>query len=398
VPAQTDSAPGVDAGSQGGNVLIRGIVVVGVLDTGRAGALRSQTPSLMNLSLYLDGLPTEELPAVAAAAERHGFRDILKAETIYGDAFTACAAMAMTTTRIRLGSGIAGVYGRSPVVFAMSAAALARLSGGRFILGLGLQSQSYVERWHSARYRGLQGLREMVIALRRVLTGEAVVFEGETLRIEGYRLAFPPLAPVPIYTAALGPRMIELAGELSDGLLGYFYTPAYIAEVVRPHVEAGARRAGRALAGFDLTWGLPTLVTDDPHARDLMRPQVVMYATAGSKSYNAIMEVSGFGSALAELRRRLAKARTIEDVSGAVSDDMLDAFTLCGTAAEVRKRLASLASSGVNTLYLFPIPPGHFHPLFKGHFPDTLHVPPPDLEGLRRNIEAIVRLPEEISS
>jgi alkanesulfonate monooxygenase SsuD/methylene tetrahydromethanopterin reductase-like flavin-dependent oxidoreductase (luciferase family) len=350
----------------------------------------------MDLSLYLDGLPTEELPAVAVAAERHGFRDILKAETIYGDAFTACAAMAGVTSRIRVGSGIAGVYGRSPIVFAMSAAAMARLSGGRFVLGLGLQSPSYVERWHSARYRGMQGLREMMIVLRRLLGGETVSFVGDTLRIDGYHLAFPPAQDVPIYTAALGPRMIELAGELSDGLLGYFYTPAYVAKVVRPHVAVGAQRAGREVGNFDLTWGLPVIVSDDPRVRDLMRPQIVMYATAGSQSYDGIMEASGFGPALAEMRDRLAKARRMADVIGCVSDEMLDAFALCGTAADVRKRITALRATGVTTLYLFPVPPGHFHPLFKGHFPADLPVPPPDLDGLRRNIEAIVRLPEEI--
>jgi alkanesulfonate monooxygenase SsuD/methylene tetrahydromethanopterin reductase-like flavin-dependent oxidoreductase (luciferase family) len=340
----------------------------------------------MNLSLYLDGLPTEELPDVAAEADRRGFHDVLKAETIYGDAFTACAAMAMTTTRVRVGSGIAGVYGRSPVVFAMSAAALARLSRGRFVLGLGLQSPSYVEGWHGARYRGLEGMREMVMTLGGLLAGHSV---------NNYRLAFPPAAPVPIYTAALGPKMIELAGELADGLLGYFYTPAYIAEVVRPHLEIGAHRAGRSLAGFDLTWGLPALISDDPRVRDLMRPQVVMYATAASKSYHTIMEVSGFSEALADLRRRLTKARHIEDVAAAVTDEMLDAFTLCGSVTQVCQRLNALAATGVDTLYLFPVPPGHFHPLFKGHFPNSISVPEPDLDGLRRNIAAILRLPEE---
>ena len=340
----------------------------------------------MKYSLYLDGIPTEELPAIAARAERAGFRDLLKAETIYGDAVSACAAMAMTTRTLRVGSGIAGVYGRSALVFAMSAAALARLSGGRFILGLGLQSQRYVEGWHGARYEGMSGFRDRLRTIRSLLAGEAW---------NGYHLAFPPPAPVPIYIAALGPKMIELAGELADGLLGYFYTRAYIEEIVRPRVEAGARRAGRSSADFDLTWGLPVLVSDDPRARDLMRAQVVMYATAASKSYDLIMQTSGFGDALDDLRRRLARARTMDDVAPAVSDEMLDAFTLCGTPAEVRKRLADFARAGVSTLYLFPIPPGHFHPLFKGHFPDALPVPDPDLDGLRKNIEATLGLMED---
>jgi len=340
----------------------------------------------MNYSLYLDGVPTEELPAIAARADRAGFRDLLKAETIYGDAMSACAAMAMATRTLRVGSGIAGAYGRSALVFAMTAAALARLSGGRFILGLGLQSQRYVEAWHGARYEGMSGFRDRLRIIRSLLRGEAV---------NGYHLAFPPPGSVPIYTAALGPKMIELAGELADGLLGYFYTRAYIEHIVRPGIETGTRRAGRSSVDFDLTWGLPVLVSHDPRVRDLMRPQVVMYATAGSKSYDLIMETSGFGAALADLRTRLGRARSMDEVAPAVSDEMLDAFTLCGTPAEVRKRLGDFAHAGVNTLYLFPIPPGHFHPLFKGHFPDALPVPDPDLDGLRRNIDATLALMED---
>ncbi len=346
----------------------------------------------MNLSLYLDGIPISDLPGIATEADRRGFRDILKAETIYDDAFTACAAMAMGTHRLRVGSGIAGIHGRSPVVLAMTAASLATLSQGRFVLGLGLQSRDYVEGWHGARYQGLVGMRETVQIVRRLLAGEAVTFAGQTVQVRGYRLAFPPAQPVPIYTAALGPRMIELAGELADGLLGYFYTAAYVEKVVRPHLEAGAGRAGRSLAAFDLTWGLPTLVSDDPRARDLMRPQVVMYATAASGSYDLIMEVSGFGEALGALRRRLTRARHMDEVAATVSDEMLDAFTLCGTEAEVRARLETFADTGVGTLCLFPVPPGHFHPLFKGHFPETIAAPPPDLDGLRGNISATLRL------
>src|SRR5689334_22752539 len=187
----------------------------------------------MNYSLYLDGVPTEELPSIAARADSAGFRDLLKAETIYGDAMSACAAMAMATQTLRVGSGIAGVYGRSALVFAMTAAALARLSAGRFILGLGLQSPRYVETWHGARYEGMRGFRERLGIIRSLLAGKSV---------NGYHLAFPPPAAVPIYTAALGPKMIELAGELADGLLGYFYTRAYVEQVVRPHIAMGTRR------------------------------------------------------------------------------------------------------------------------------------------------------------
>jgi len=161
--------------------------------------------------------------------------------------------------------------------------------------------------------------------------------------------------------------------------------------VVRPNLEMGARRAGRSLDGFDLTLALPALVSDLPEARDLIRPQVVMYATAGSPSYTAIMELSGFGNESSAMRAHLTRG----DMAGAlraVTDAMVDTFTFSGTAAAVRKRLLSVLGAGVSSVYLLPVPPGHFYPLFKGHFPDSIAVPEPSLEGLQRNIAAILAM------
>ena len=343
----------------------------------------------MNLALCLDGLPVGDLPAIAAEAERRGFAKILAAETVGAEPYVACAAMAAATRSIVVGTGIAGIHGRSVASTAMAAASLATLSGDRFVLGLGLQSNRLVEGFHGATYGGLRAMRETIHVVRRLLAAEAVAFAGQSVRIEG-RLAFPPRPPVPIHVGALGPRMLELAGEVADGLLGWFCSRPFLDQVTRPRLGAGAHRAGRSLAGFDLTWMLPVLVSDDASARDLMRPYVATYLTTGWPSYDRVAEVSGFGQEAADLRARLRHARRIDEVASAVSDEMLDAFALCGPASEVRARIERLRETGVKTLCLFPIPPGQFYPLFPGHFPGSLPVPPADLEGLRRNVAAIL--------
>jgi alkanesulfonate monooxygenase SsuD/methylene tetrahydromethanopterin reductase-like flavin-dependent oxidoreductase (luciferase family) len=184
--------------------------------------------------------------------------------------------------------------------------------------------------------------------------------------------------------------MLELAGEAADGLLGWFCSRPFLDRVVRSRLEAGARQVGRSFAAFDLTWMLPALVSDDPSARDLMRPYVATYLTAGWPSYDRVAEVSGFGQAPADLRRRLQHARHFDEVTSAVSDEILDAFALCGPAGEVRARIERLRETGVTTLCLFPIPPGQFYPLFPDHFPPSLPVPSADLDGLWRNITAIL--------
>jgi alkanesulfonate monooxygenase SsuD/methylene tetrahydromethanopterin reductase-like flavin-dependent oxidoreductase (luciferase family) len=344
----------------------------------------------VKLALCLDGLPVGDLPPIAAEAERRGFRKVLAAETTGADPFVACAAMAAATRSILVGTGIAGIHGRSAASTAMAAASLATLSGGRFVLGVGLQSREVVEGLHGTTYGGLEAMRETIHVVRGLLAGEAVTFDGQTVRIEGRRLEFPPRPPVPIHMGALGPRMLELAGEAADGLLGWFCSRPFLDRVVRPRLEAGARQVGRSFAAFDLTWMLPTLVSDDPSARDLTRPYVATYLTAGWPSYDRVTEVSGFGQATADLRRRLQHARHVDEVANAVSDEMLDAFARCGPAGEVRARIERLRETGVTTLCLVPIPPGQFYPLFPGHFPPSLPVLPVALDGLWRNIAAIL--------
>jgi Luciferase-like monooxygenase len=121
-----------------------------------------------------------------------------------------------------------------------------------------------------------------------------------------------------------------------------------------------------------------------------MRPYIATYLTTGWPSYDRVADVSGFGEAAADLRRRLHHARHFAEVANAVSDEMLDAFALCGPAGEVRARIERLRETGVTTLCLFPISPGQFYPLFPGHFPASLPIPPADLAGLRRNVAGIL--------
>ena len=125
----------------------------------------------MKLALCLDGLPAGDLPAIAAEAERRGFRKILAAETTGAEPFVACAAMAAATRSILVGTGIAGIHGRSAASTAMAAASLATLSGDRFVLGLGLQSRGLVEGLHGTTYGGLGAMRQTIHVVRRLLAG-----------------------------------------------------------------------------------------------------------------------------------------------------------------------------------------------------------------------------------
>src|SRR5438105_3314213 len=123
-------------------------------------------------------------------------------------------------------------------------------------------------------------MREYVTILRRILAGECVSFEGEVFRVKNFQLQAPPIdPPIPICIAAVGPKMVELAGEIADGMLGYFFSLPYLRNVVIPQLRLGAQRAGRSLEKFTLGVGLPTIVTRDESGIEKVKGQVLMFAT-----------------------------------------------------------------------------------------------------------------------
>src|SRR5690242_16584947 len=201
----------------------------------------------------------------AARADARGFRSVWFPEITFADAFGPAVAAANSTSRVKLGTGVVGIWSRSAVTLALQAATLHQLSGGRLLLGLGVQARGYVEGWHGQRYeRPVLAMREFVTILRRLLDGENVTFSGEIFSVRNFQLQMQlPPERAKIYIAANGPRMIRLAGEIADGMLGYFHSLAYVENVVLPNLRIGAERSGRNLAEIEATVGFPSVVTTD---------------------------------------------------------------------------------------------------------------------------------------
>src|SRR5262249_15386135 len=143
------------------------------------------------------------------------------------DGISSVAAIAIQTSRIRLGTAILPIAHRTPALAAMTAASLQELSGGRFVLGLGLSTRYIGERWLGQSLdRPMLRLREYVTVVRRLLDGQQVDFVGATITVRGFRLKRPSRPRVPVYTAALGPRACRLAGAVADGVIFFLKTPA----------------------------------------------------------------------------------------------------------------------------------------------------------------------------
>src|SRR5207302_1073677 len=141
-------------------------------------------------------------------AEERGFRAAWFPEITFGDAFGAATAVATKTSRIGLGTGVVGIWSRSAVTMALQAATLNELSGGRLLLGIGLQARGYVEGWHGQHYeRPVRAMREYLTILRQILAGGPVTYEGEVFSVRNFQLMMqPPERPARIYMAAIGPQ------------------------------------------------------------------------------------------------------------------------------------------------------------------------------------------------
>jgi probable F420-dependent oxidoreductase len=330
------------------------------------------------VGVYLQALPVDLTVQLAVRAERAGFASVWFSEITFGDAIVPAAAAAARTERIGLATGIVGIWSRSPVTTALTAATLHQLSGERFRLGVGLQARPYVENWHGRAYeRPLAAMREFLTILRGLLDGETVTFAGDIFRVRDFRLDMPPPEHrVPITVAAIGPKMLQLAGELADGILGYVYSLEYVRDVVLPNLELGARRAGRTLDDFDIACGFPSVVTDDMEGIELAKGQAVMFATAlrSAPAYEQSIAAAGF----ADERRAIQERVDAGDLAGAirlVPDALADAVTISGSPAHARERIEAYRAAGLRTVVLNPSPPGGLFPLYEGQFPANATLP-----------------------
>ncbi len=287
----------------------------------------------------------------AAAAETAGF-DAFACPEVAHDPFIPLAFAASRTQRIGLRTAIAVAFARSPMIAANLAWDLHAASGGRFCLGLGTQVQVHVERRFSATWsKPRSQLREYVLAVRAIHRAwekqERLRFTGEHYKLTLMTPEFSPaptgLPPVPIYTAAVRPAMIELAGEVADGVrLHGFMTRKYIDEVALPALTAGLARRGRARERFEVCGG--GFVATGPDAasvarmREMIRYRVAFYAS--TPAYYPVLEAHGWKPLGEQLRAMTLRGRWAE-MAGAIDDEVLDTFCVAARFADLAPRVAA---------------------------------------------------------
>ncbi|HEY4915148.1 MAG TPA: LLM class flavin-dependent oxidoreductase [Candidatus Dormibacteraeota bacterium] len=285
------------------------------------------------LAAFNDAVKTlDESVARAKAAERLGYESVWLTQLPNArDAALVLAEYAHATQRVGFGTGILPIYTRHPTAMVQMAATLDELSGGRFILGIGISHKVTVESMWGLRLDSpVDAMREYLDILRTSLRDGGCSIDGKYFSAH-WAYSGPRRAEMPIMISALNPRMLDLAGEMADGVILWMCSPAYIRDHVIPAVTAGRRKAGKDLEGFEIVAAVPVCLTSDrAGGQEVFRQTVERYSNL--PYYRKMMDASGFASQLA---------------AGEVSEAMLDELSGIGDERHVRGAISRYREAGV---------------------------------------------------
>lgn len=319
----------------------------------------------INLGYWGAGNDADNL-ALARAADECGYAVAWAAEAYGSDAATVLSWVAAQTQQIDVGSAVFQIPGRTPANTAMTAATLDTLSGGRFRLGLGVSGPQVSEGWHGVRFeKPLTRTREYVAIVKMALARERVRFEGEFFTLplpdgpgKALTLTVHPVREhIPIYLAAIGPKNLELAGEIADGWLAIFYAPEYGHELMAS-LGAGRAKAGRDMSDFDVVPTVPVVIGDDIDAcANQIRAYAALYIGGmGSRDknfYNQLASRMGFEEAAQVIQDKYLD-RDYAGAAAAVPLEFIEQTALIGPAERIRDRLSAYQDAGVTTLTIAP--------------------------------------------
>jgi F420-dependent oxidoreductase-like protein len=329
----------------------------------------------INIGYWAGGSGTDL--ALIEEAEKLGYDSVWVAEAWGSDAVTVLSWIAARTTRIKVGAAIMQIPARTPAMTAMTAVTLNELSGGRFLLGLGLSGPQVVEGWHGVPYgKPIAKTREYVAIVRRAIARrDRLAFSGEYYQIpyqgpdatglgKPLRLMTHPTRPIPLYLAAIGPKNVTLTAEIADGWLPIFYSPDRSASIYGPLLHAGFAASGEPAKAsrFDTVATLQAIETDDlESARDRIKPMLALYiggmGARGRNFYNDLACRYGYEESAAKIQDLYLTGKR-QEATALVPDALVDELSLIGSREMIRDRLEAWYESPVTTLALMPTNPG----------------------------------------
>lgn len=298
------------------------------------------------------GLPPSRIGKLAAKAEQAGFGAVFVAEG-HGDALALCHPVAAATSRVLVGTAVANAALRPPVLAAKTAAQLDHASQGRFILGLGTANAIMNGRFGIAPFSALPMIEEYVAVVRTVLRGDAGGYAGQLFRTGMVPLDSPVLrADLPVYLAAIGPRMLALAGQIADGVILNLMSPEQAGRAAAI-VRTAAKDAGRDPASVPVTCVIHLCLSDDAEAAAAAAKTVVPRYVL----HPAVPPLFGMGPWLGQARR-LTLAGDRAGAAEQVPQYVADGFVAHGNAAACAARIEEYRAVGVELPVVFPMPVG----------------------------------------
>lgn len=289
-------------------------------------------------------------------AEEVGVEAVFTAETWGRDQFSLLTQAALATSKIKLGTGIAPVFGRSPAVLAMTFATLDELSGGRMIIGLGTSGARVIEHWHGEKFsKPIQRTKEYVEIINMIMSGEKVFYEGEVFKLQrGFKLLFEPVRKhIPIFVASISPKSMDSLAGAADGWMP-IYWPKSRFQAGKDQIAKAAAAVGRPADAVECVASLTVVINDDPQkAKVQAAGPISWYVTNMGDFYHEMLTRNGFGEEVAAIRKVAETHKpppfgTNPEIMAAMGDRMLEETAIFGDLETVAAGLEERRQLGVD--------------------------------------------------
>ncbi|MDA4112300.1 MAG: LLM class flavin-dependent oxidoreductase [Thaumarchaeota archaeon] len=302
---------------------------------------------LDNLLLDSMNLSSSEILHVAKESIKFGFKKLWTTEGSERDSFAILSSIAPYCVGIgvEIGTNLTSVYSRTPLLIAMSSITLSEITNNHFFLTIGTGGIGYVEKCHGLEFdRPLRRVREYLTLVRKMLTskvGEKIVFNGEFFKVD-FKQRNVPSGPISIYSSALNPKMIQLAGELADGVV-LSHLPLGSLEGVKHNLKVGAQKSGRDVSKVAIFSNLPAGL-EVQEGIDSLRKMIAFHIAA--PTYEYLLELAGHGTECREIREKWESKKLGEAVD-MVSDDIINTVSLGYREKDIKQRIRDYEDAGV---------------------------------------------------
>lgn len=300
-------------------------------------------------------MPIADALTAVREAEKRGFESAWVVEsslTPGKDAISYLGALAVSTDRIRLATGVINLFSRSATLIASTMATLDEMSNGRMILGLGT-GHAVITPYHSVEFRDpLNRMREYLAVFNQLVSGDSVNYEGKYLHVKNLKLNLQPFRrKIPVYVATVGERLAKVAGEIADGILLVLTSPTRVTELVRAARE-GAQKAGRSPDDIDVACYLPTFMMGDAE-RSMKAARQTVAGYGRSVFYQRLYEKMGYRKEAEHIKAAWEK-RGMDDAIAQVPERMAHELVLVGSRGECVKRVQEYRRAGIRIPLIQP--------------------------------------------